>query len=385
MEGEGRCGFSTLLMDSSIRDAGASSTDYSRARMFDFCWLTMRQAKEAIKNGRPEEAQRLLAQPAAQGHKRSWELLQQVGEAFLERGRQHYKQESLESAWNDLLAAEQAGQHGDAVAQLRMALAKRGLAEARGLLERGDPTRAGEILHRLRGRMVQQPELETLEEAAKNWTLAREQAGRGEFTRALQTSERIAACLPTQTPVLAGFRNDLERNAQSFFGLLESLHEAIEKKQWRDVVRLSEQVLAMAPHHFEARKARARAWRVIDPQTVGRDPQQPATPARAAAVEPAPGARFLLWIDGVGGYLVCLRNQVALGQATADATVDIPVFADVSRVHANLTRESEGYLLEAVRPLLVNGKGFQKGPVAHQAIASRWVRRARFCFGSRWP
>jgi hypothetical protein len=66
--------------------------------------------------------------------------------------------------------------------------------------------------------------------------------------------------------------------------------------------------------------------------------------------------RFLLWIDGVGGYLVCLDNRVSLGQATPEATVDIALFADVSRLHASLTRDSEGYLLEATRALAVNGE-----------------------------
>jgi FHA domain len=68
------------------------------------------------------------------------------------------------------------------------------------------------------------------------------------------------------------------------------------------------------------------------------------------------GERFLLWIDGVGGFLVCLGRRVTLGQATPDAYVDVPLFADVSRVHAALTRDSEGYVLEGLRPLLVNGQ-----------------------------
>src|SRR5262249_36863411 len=65
--------------------------------------------------------------------------------------------------------------------------------------------------------------------------------------------------------------------------------------------------------------------------------------------------RFFLWIDGVGGYLVCLGSRVTVGQATPDAYVDIPLFADVSRHHATFVRDAEGYVLEATRPLMVNG------------------------------
>jgi hypothetical protein len=68
----------------------------------------------------------------------------------------------------------------------------------------------------------------------------------------------------------------------------------------------------------------------------------------------------LLWIDGVGGYLVCLAPRVTLGQGTPDASVDVPIFADLSRHHAALTRDTEGYLLEATRATQVNGKPAEK-------------------------
>jgi hypothetical protein len=64
--------------------------------------------------------------------------------------------------------------------------------------------------------------------------------------------------------------------------------------------------------------------------------------------------RFLLWIDGVGGYLVCLGARVTFGHVAAADRVDVPLAADVSRLHASLTRDAEGYVLEAVRPVEVN-------------------------------
>src|SRR5205823_6319924 len=127
----------------------------------------------------------------------------------------------------------------------------------------------------------------------------------------------------------------LEQRYQAFSGLLVSLHEAATRKDWREVVRISEQVLAMAPQHLEARKARARAWQAIDPQTVsspGKIPEK----VEESAHKPEPSPRFLLWIDGIGGFLVCLGNRVMVGQATAEAGVEIPLYADVSRIHATL-------------------------------------------------
>jgi hypothetical protein len=47
------------------------------------------------------------------------------------------------------------------------------------------------------------------------------------------------------------------------------------------------------------------------------------------------------------------------------APVDVPLVADVSRLHATLTRDAEGYVLEAVRPLQVNS-----GTVTRSLLAS---------------
>jgi hypothetical protein len=75
--------------------------------------------------------------------------------------------------------------------------------------------------------------------------------------------------------------------------------------------------------------------------------------------------RFLLWIDGVAGFLVCTGSRVTFGQAVLEGgPVDVPLFADVSRIHAELSRDGEGFLIEAgkaastagQRSLMVNGK-----------------------------
>ena len=87
---------------------------------------------------------------------------------------------------------------------------------------------------------------------------------------------------------------------------------------------------------------------------MGKSPQ----PAPRPAGEPA--QRLLLWVDGVGGFLVCLGSRVTIGQATPDAFVDVPVFADISRVHAAISRDAEGYLFEATRTSQVNGQTAEK-------------------------
>jgi hypothetical protein len=45
--------------------------------------------------------------------------------------------------------------------------------------------------------------------------------------------------------------------------------------------------------------------------------------------------------------------------------VDVPLLADVSRLHATVTRDSEAYLLHALRPSRVNGKNVDTALLRH--------------------
>src|SRR5438445_12997079 len=194
--------------------------------MLGLGWLTVRQAQEALKNGRLEDAHRLLGQSACQGHKRSWELQGQLARAFVERGERHLEREEATKAWHDLVHAEQLGTSDGNAGGLRQALTKKGLAEVRQLLDAGEPGLAGDAIARLRERSVRQPELTLLEEAARDWGEAQELAGRGEFSRALQIAERLRRLLPGLPPALEKFQHELERGRERLGAVPVQLHEA---------------------------------------------------------------------------------------------------------------------------------------------------------------
>jgi hypothetical protein len=327
--------------------------------MLGFAWLTLRQAQEALANGRLEEAQRLLGQSCIQGHKREHELLNQLGRAYVERGERRLKHENVDAAWNDLLAAEQLKVGDGGADKLRQALTNMGLADVRTQLSAGEPDRAVEAVAQLRQRLVKQKELDLLDEAARNWLDARELANRGQFGLGLQMLERAGRAISGPMQRLEQFRRELEGRQNKIGPVLVQLHEAAEKARWRDVVEAAEKVLALAPQHAEAKKLRDRAWKAIEPKTVtGKTPELEST-ADQPPPDPIP-QRFLLWIDGVGGFLVCMGSRITIGQATPESCVDVPLFADVSRIHATLTRDNEGYLLEAMRSVRVNGDPVQK-------------------------
>jgi len=63
-------------------------------------------------------------------------------------------------------------------------------------------------------------------------------------------------------------------------------------------------------------------------------------------------SRYMLWIDGVGAWLVCCGTTVILGSAAPDAVADIRLQAPLSRRHAALELSGENWLL---KPLQVSG------------------------------
>jgi hypothetical protein len=322
--------------------------------MFGMGWLTIRQAREALRHGRLEEAQRLLQQPAAQGRRGVADLFAHLARGYVERGERSLQLDDAEGAWRSLLQAEHLQTSEKGPDRLRQALVRLGLSEVRALLQAGEPRRADEAISRLRERGVRTPELQVLEEATRDWLAAQELADKGELAQALEALDRVRRLQAGAAPHLNPWRVELEKRQARFGGLLARLHEAVDAESWRSVIEAAEQVLQLAPHHAEARKARSRAWNAIEPITVSMPTPHPQAREQEIACEGLP-PRFLLWIDGVGGYLVCLGSRLTFGQALLDGRVDVPLVADVSRMHATLTRDAEGYLLEAIRPIQVNG------------------------------
>ncbi len=69
-----------------------------------------------------------------------------------------------------------------------------------------------------------------------------------------------------------------------------------------------------------------------------------------------PADRFMLWVDAVGGYWVCLADELIVGQPGAAGGADIPILADISARHARIRRDGEGYLIDAFREVRVGGR-----------------------------
>ena len=57
--------------------------------------------------------------------------------------------------------------------------------------------------------------------------------------------------------------------------------------------------------------------------------------------------QFLLWVDGVGGYRVCLGARARIGQAVPGSVVEVPVLADIARQLSAGERRIMGVMIES--------------------------------------
>jgi hypothetical protein len=70
-----------------------------------------------------------------------------------------------------------------------------------------------------------------------------------------------------------------------------------------------------------------------------------------------PCEKFVVWIDRVGAFLLCLGNEVSIGgPAAEEARADVSLLANLSRRHATFVRSGERYLLLAHSPVHVAGR-----------------------------
>ena len=364
--------------------------------------IALKQAEEAARLGRLDEALALASRPDVADHHHAVQLRGKLAMELVGRAARRGEADDLAGAVDDLRVAEGLGAPPDALAATRLGLADRVAAEVRADLDGGEPARVAERVEALARDKIGGPALRRIKEVAEAWKSALDDARRGEFGRAheqLDRAERLAG--ESAGPALAAARRDVEARQKAVAPRVEALYAALAGPRWAETLAAAEAVLEVVPEHPSARQARTRAWQQIAaigpdnatlpgrggrpiPAGLGLDapappaahlladleaPRGPRTmnppPARALALASSPGprGRFLLWVDAVGGYLVCLDDEIILGRAGTDAVADVPLLGDLSRQHATLARDGEGYAIRAIKPTFVNNRPVDTAPL----------------------
>jgi hypothetical protein len=155
--------------------------------------------------------------------------------------------------------------------------------------------------------------------------------------------------------------------------LVESLQRALRLGRWSEVQAVVEQLRGGAASDRSDWRNRllpflGRRGANVSDQAKPRGRQ--AAERKPAAGSDSPTGRFILWVDSVGGFLVCMADRVTLGQSLpsslagpddADAKsndrIEVPILGDLSRRHAVIRRDAEGYWVEPLRETRLDGRG----------------------------
>ena len=200
--------------------------------MFGTVWFTLRQVREALRTA-ARGSQPFVGQQGVRGHKRAYQLQEQVIKGFVDRAERNLRVDAVAAAWEDVRKAELLAPNDPAVERFRQRLLSLGRAEVKAALEAGRPGRAAEAIARLRDRGARPAEVQPFDDAARSWLLARETADAGEFAVALQTVDRIRKLMPQPTTGLDDFRTQLSDRQENYQRGIIELHEAVRKEMAR--------------------------------------------------------------------------------------------------------------------------------------------------------
>lgn len=95
--------------------------------------------------------------------------------------------------------------------------------------------------------------------------------------------------------------------------------------------------------------------------------------------------RRILWVDGVGGYMLVNRDEVTLGQAIAGSLADIGIVGDIRRKAGAIRRSGADYLLQPLQAAQLNGQSIERAQLLRHNDLIQFGQRVRLRFTQPHP
>ncbi|MEM9658920.1 MAG: FHA domain-containing protein, partial [Planctomycetota bacterium] len=360
--------------------------------MFPTWRLRLREARLAVDDGRWDDAAELLSSNSLLQYLPAKRLSTKLAGHLMQRAQQRIGEGESSAGWRDLQRAAALGADEGKIMEIRRAQSRRRLDRAIELLDAGDVASAAAELKLMEQRRLGANERTTWQRVAELLVESQRRAERGDVAIALSSLVKAqdlipGACAPALKKRLEEQRSKLRDHASRLPGLDAGLHAALAERNWTAVLAAADALLEMAPHHSAARRARRQAWKEVgmevtqshhgrrnedwirlrpQPWPAGKSDSTHRSVNNAqvdtVTYDPSQHRRLVAWIDAVGGYLICLGDEITLGQPSNRGEVDIPILADLSRRHATIRREGESYVLKPIHDATIDGVG-AVGPV----------------------
>ena len=334
----------------------------------------------------------------------------QLTEALVQRANAAAVEGDFLLAWQSLSQATVLADSSqqELVSQATKQLQAQTISSAETLLQTGNSQRAADLVQMLADRDLTNQQSDRIGSVAALLNTI------GELTLAGKLEDSIDRLKSAQRlyPNLPGLEAQIaihHERKQKLDTLTQSLQSAALSCKWNDVCQLCDQILEIAPQHEIADGARRHATQRMKRRTsvgsrltnVPESPDQgdgsivnsmlpgnnsgsftgdhnlkdtavmqsnsPTGSRWSAKTDSAlakdqdfslapQASSFLIWVDGVGGYLVCTKPINFIGQAGGGSVISIPMQADVRQRHARLETIAGRHLIQPLGPVSIAGR-----------------------------
>ena len=355
---------------------------------------------DAISAGQLDRAMELTRRLGESKAKR--EHRRELTEALILRANSAAETADFSVAWQTLTQAASFAdsQQQTLLSQTTQQLQDQTISNADEALHAGQPLQAAGLLKLLADRDLSNQKSEQIGSVAELLQSVDQLTLAGKFDdtiECLQSAQRLYPDLPGLSERLA----EHQEQKQELDLLSDSLQSAALSCKWNEVCQLCDQILVIAPRHEIAVGAKRHAMQRIKRRTSvgsrltnvpesskGDDDLvvKPSGGGRASVANvkdtafaeseslakstssnldsasdqdfslPPLSSSFLIWIDGVGGYLVCTDPINFIGQAVEGSTVSIPLQADVRQRHARIETITGQHLVQPLGPVAIAGR-----------------------------
>ena len=278
-------------------------------------------------------------------------LARKLTEALIQRAQRNMRNNDLSSAWRDLTSATDIARpdEQDHLSRHKTYLVELTIEMADSLLSVGKITQALSLVHEIQSRHISDWRSDRICRAAGLIQRADECAARGQIQRSNQYLSQAIKIRPDLALLQARYQGNECRKAR-LKKLSDQLAAAIRNSQPERADALCAEILTLAPNHESALKAR-RHLACPDPNlhktTFRADRRATDGPRKDSRNRNTTkkNHRFLIWIDTVGGYLVCPNSSNMMGGAVPHANIEIPIMADLNRRHVKITLTDLGHMI----------------------------------------
>lgn len=301
------------------------------------------------------------------------QLRQRLTNALISRATAAIASENFVSAWNDLSTATEVAISSDMdlVSKQRNQLVELTIESAESMLLSGKAIHATQLINQLRERKIADWRADRIREVADCLHRAETLAAEGKLADSIEQLEAAHHLQPEIQQLPSRIKSKRKRMSE-LAELTKQLQSSALSCQWIEVNDYCEQILKIAPKHEIAIAAKRHSLQRMKRQTsagsrnthvpervtdsnsffqIERSTDNSYSAASSSSNPPEPlsskieeqaespladAHSFLVWVDGVGGYLVCTKPVCTVGQAIEGTTISIPLQADLRKRHARI-------------------------------------------------